>query len=189
MQRHLTPQLCCKGINKMRAQRATEAPFSAEAHVIQNGAREFDLRGSQRGEINAAHRCTAELAKYAIERDHRHLCRRGDLDAQRLAARGEINDQARINAAGPNALRSRGVREIEIRGKGLPVPVCDFEIGLSHDSIGYAVITTKSWAPASGSTMTSHGARRAGSRRSSGQGRYPDEVSTQPTAYAGAQSR
>ena len=31
---HRTPKLTCKGINKMRAQRATEAPLTSATHVM-----------------------------------------------------------------------------------------------------------------------------------------------------------
>lgn len=126
---------CCERSNEMRPQ---------QREVRQNDfATPIALRSAERSEVCAADRRTTEAAEDAVENRQCHLRRRGDFNAERLTVCGEIDDQAGLDAPRAYALLPRLTREVEVRGKGFAVPVCDLEITLFHWATGFAA--TSAW--------------------------------------------
>jgi hypothetical protein len=111
---------------------------------------------SKWSKVGAANGRISKLLEEAIQSYKRELFWCRDLNPNGFPISGEIDDEASANLARPNAHLSSAAPKIEVRREWPALTVRYFKVLVFHGSTGNAVITIKSCASTSGSTMTSH---------------------------------
>ena len=118
------------------------------------------LRRENRCEIIASNWRVSELSQHPIQGRQGEPGRSRNLDPNGSTAARVIDDEARLDPARPNTSIAWTARQVVVGRKRLAVSKSHFEVGIFHGCTGYAVMTTRSRASSSGSTMTSQARRR-----------------------------
>lgn len=124
----------------------------------------LDLRSSERSEICASQRSLAERSEDTIQRGHCHSAWRGDLDANRPTICRDVDNETRCGAASAHAAVLSAPRQVKIGGHRPTMAKGDLEIravAVTHEAMGYALITTRRSTAGSGSRMISQRCRRS----------------------------